>query len=510
MRRGRSTVSIVASPVLVGSVTLLIACVAVLLAVKANQGLPFVPTYDVKAELPGGLNLVKGNEVRVGGFHVGLVREIKPKVDEETGRTIAVIDMSLSKDIEPLPRDTQVNIRPRSALGLKYVELNLGRDTKNPYQAGETIPLKQSTRPVEIDEFFSMQDEDTRENYRGVLKGFGDALAGRGQSINSVIEDFRPFMTHLQPVMEVLSDEDTRLAEFFRQAGRMSAQIAPVANNYAQLFGNMADTWEALGRDENALRQTIERGPPTLDAGISSFPVQRPFLSHSEELASKLEPAARQMSVSLPPATRALDVGQPVVERAPKLYNNTEKVFRGLKDLVDEPTTLLAFRDLKTTLMVAAPLLEYIAPYQTVCNYWVYYWSGLSEHVSEPVRGGTAQRSILKSDNRTQDNRISSSEADRPVDIPANKDARGAKNAAGEPLESLHRVSYGPAIDAAGNADCQTGQRGYMEGPFSTGNRYSPSNDETKGGGSHVVLDSNFPGLSGPTYKGVPRLQDVP
>jgi virulence factor Mce-like protein len=509
MRRGRSTVSIVASPVLVGSVTLLIACVAVLLAVKANQGLPFVPTYDVKAELPGGLNLVKGNEVRVGGFHVGLVREINPKVDRESGRTIAVIDMALSKDLEPLPKDTQVNIRPRSALGLKYVELNLGRSNET-YRAGETIPLSRSTRPVEIDEFFSMNDDETRENQRGALKGFGDALAGRGQSINSVIEDFRPFMTHLEPVMRVLSDRDTRLGEFFRQAGRTSAQIAPVARNYAQLFGNMATTFEALGRDENALQQTIERGPPALDAGIRSFPVQRPFLEHSEVLADKLEPAARQMSVSLPPTTRALEVGTPVVERAPKLYNNTEKVFRGLKDLVDEPTTLLALRDLKTTLMVAAPLLEYIAPYQTVCNYWVYYWSGLSEHVSEPTRGGTGQRSILKSDNRTQDNRISSSEADRPVDVPANVKARGAKNAANEPLESLHRVSYGPAIDAAGNADCQTGQRGYMEGPFSTGNRYKPSNDETKGGGSHVVLDSNFPGLSGPTYKGVPRLQDVP
>ena len=38
---------------------------------KANSGLPFVPTYDVRAEIPGGSNLVVGNEVRIGGFRVG-------------------------------------------------------------------------------------------------------------------------------------------------------------------------------------------------------------------------------------------------------------------------------------------------------------------------------------------------------------------------------------------------------------------------------------------------------
>ena len=50
----RPTSSIVASPVLVGAVTVLVAIVAVFLAYNANQGLPFVPTYDVKAELPSG------------------------------------------------------------------------------------------------------------------------------------------------------------------------------------------------------------------------------------------------------------------------------------------------------------------------------------------------------------------------------------------------------------------------------------------------------------------------
>ena len=52
MTRRSGTASLVASPVLVGAVTVLVAIIAVFIAYNANAGLPFVPTYDVKAELP--------------------------------------------------------------------------------------------------------------------------------------------------------------------------------------------------------------------------------------------------------------------------------------------------------------------------------------------------------------------------------------------------------------------------------------------------------------------------
>ncbi len=47
-----STASIVASPVLVGAVTVLVIVVAVFLGYNANKGLPFIPVYEIKAELP--------------------------------------------------------------------------------------------------------------------------------------------------------------------------------------------------------------------------------------------------------------------------------------------------------------------------------------------------------------------------------------------------------------------------------------------------------------------------
>ena len=55
MRRGAG---IAGNPVLIGAATVLVVLVAVFLAYNANQGLPFVPTYELKAEVPSAANLV--------------------------------------------------------------------------------------------------------------------------------------------------------------------------------------------------------------------------------------------------------------------------------------------------------------------------------------------------------------------------------------------------------------------------------------------------------------------
>jgi hypothetical protein len=210
-----------------------------------------------------------------------------------------------------------------------------------------------------------------------------------------------------------------------------------------------------------------------------------------------------------------------VLRRAPPFYERTGRVFAALYDLAEQPATLLGLKDLTTTIKVGAPLVEFVAPYQTVCNYTVWWLTGLGEHVSEDVRLGTAQRSAGKSDNRTQDNRISTSDADRPADIPDNQDpqveqgsgqtpnGRG-RDQEGNPLTALHRQNYSPAIDAQGNADCQTGQTGYLDGPLADDFRYPPSNNTAQLGGSHVVVNPDTPGLAGPTRLGVKNLRDLP
>ena len=172
---------IAASPVLVGAITTLIVILAVFLAYNANNGLPFVPTYRISVQVPNANTLVKGNDVRIGGVRVGLVESIEPVQDPETGAVHAKVDLKLDKSVDPLPKDSTVIVRSRSALGLKYLEINKGTSSEG-YAEGSTLPLEAAhPEPVEIDQFLNIFDAaDPDRRRRQNLVAFGDALAGRG------------------------------------------------------------------------------------------------------------------------------------------------------------------------------------------------------------------------------------------------------------------------------------------------------------------------------------------
>jgi virulence factor Mce-like protein len=506
----------------VGAVTILVVTVSVFLAYNANRGLPFVPTYDLSARLPNGSNLVRGDEVRAGGFRVGVVDTIKPATQVIAGKTrpVAVVNMKLDQTIKPLPVDTKVIVRPRSSIGLKYVELTIGT-SKQTFRAGGTIPLANATLPVEVDDLLNTFDERTRAASRVVLSGYGDALAGRGPDLNAALQGLNPFFHFLTPVMRNLGNPRTRLREFFRNVGETTAQLAPVARMQAELFAKMADTLAAFNRCPGCLQQTIEKNPPTLDTAIASLRVQRPFLADLTDLSRRLQPAADVLPVALPRINVALAAGTRVLPQTVTLDRNTERVFRALDDLVSDPSTGLALNELRDTLSVTKPLINYAAPYQTVCDYSTIFFTGLGQHQSEGVINGVGQRVLLKSDNGVQDNRYNNVFNDRPVDVPIDQDPRTKKASNGQPLEIFHGGPYFPAIDAQGNADCQNGQFGYLVGPFGP-SRYSahksipgddPQNTQWSrrfAGGSHGSSADNSPGLAGTTFTGVKNLQSVP
>ena len=492
--------------------TLLVAIVAVFISYQANNGLPFVPSYQLKAELPNGSKLVKGNEVRAGGFRVGIVKDIKSARKEVDGqeRAIAVLDLRLDKKIEPLSVDSSLSVRPRSALGLKYVELIPGR-AKKTYQDGDTIPLSRAGENApELEDVLSAFAPETRDDARKSLEGFGNSIAGRGKDINIVIGELEPFTRYLLPVMRNLSDPDTELRNFFPALGAAAAEAAPVAEIQARWFGEMATTFAAISRDPNALRETIEESPPTLAAATESFRVQTPFLARFAEVSRDLQPGAAQLPRTLPLVNDALQAGVPAFRQTPELGERVEDLFRAAEDLGDNPTTLLALKDLRKAVQVTKPAIKFVAPYQTVCNYLVYFFNPLGTHQSATVPGGTSERILAKLVDTQQPNSLGTTESTHPVDVPREQDPQ-----AEPPKQALHAQFANPAVDGGGRADCQVGQTGYPN-RLVTGGRYPPDDAAGgfTGGGSHVVVDGDTPGLAGGTFKarelGIDNVKEVP
>jgi virulence factor Mce-like protein len=514
MRSGRPT--LVASPVLVGAVTLLVLIVAVFVAYNANQGLPFVPTYKLSAELENGSRLIPGNDVRAGGYRVGQVTEIRPARKRVNGeeRAIAVIEMELDTKVKPLPVDTTLSVRARSALGLQYVALEPG-NSENGYQAGDTIPLRSTGGEAgDLENLLETFEPQTREDARKTLAGFGDALAGRGPALNVTVRELNPFLTRLTPVMRALSDPSTELRNLFPALEAALAEAAPVAETQARWFTAMADTFAAISRNPEALRETIEESPATLAAATESLRVQTPFLADFADVSRRLQPAAAELTVSLPAINSALRAGIPAFRLTPELATDLEDLLVAVEDLGENPNTLLALEDLTKAARAGGSMLGYVAPYQTVCNYLNYFFTPLGTHQSQVVAGGTSERILAKllgpPTGSSQPNNLGTTESSRPVDVPANEDPRDPPPT--NP-QALHAQPGGPAVDSRGRADCQDGQTGYLNRLVTDG-RYPPSNNPLRGGGSHVVVDPDTPGRAGGTYTarrlGINSVGDVP
>jgi virulence factor Mce-like protein len=509
MRDGRR--QLVASPVLIGAATVLVAIVAVFISYNANQGLPFVPTYKLEVELPNAAKLVKGNEVRAGGFRVGVVDGIHAVRRTVNGkeRSIAQLDLKLDKKIEPLSVDTRFGVRPRSALGLKYVELVPGHASKT-FQTGDTVPLRNASPAApELEDVLSTFAPRTRADAQKALLGFGDAFAGRGDDLNTTIAALRPFFARLDPVMRNLSDPRSELSKLVPALGAAAAEVAPVAEVQGRLFGELADTVSAINRDPEALRETIAETPPTLSVATESLRVQTPFLADFADVSRRLQPAAAELRRQLPAINSALAAGVPAFRETPELADRVQQLLQALQNLSENPNTLLSLRDLRRALQVSRPAFEQIAPYQTVCNYLVYFFNPLGTHQSEIVPGGTDERILPKLADLSQANTLGATESIRPVDVPTDQDPKSGM------LQALHNQLPQPAVDSKGRADCQSGQTGYMN-RLITGGRYPPDSSAGGfiGGGSHVVVDGNTPGLAGGTYKsrqlGIDNVKDVP
>jgi phospholipid/cholesterol/gamma-HCH transport system substrate-binding protein len=455
MRR-RGSASIAANPVLIGAATTLVVIVAVFLAYNANSGLPFVPTYELKANVPNAANLVKGNDVRIGGTRVGAVTDISPQQDPKTGKVTAVLTLKMETAVKPLPVDSTVLIRPRSALGLKFVEITRGTSSRG-FADGATIPLRNATpTPVEIDDVLNTFDDKTRAASQSNLKEFGDGFAGRGPDLNRAVEQLNPLLVNLVPVMRNLSDPRTQLERLVTALARTSAIVAPAAQTQASLFGNLDTTFRSLSAVARPfIQESISEGPATLREGIRDLPQQRPFLANSTALFRELRPGARALRNSAGVLADALTVGTPALRRLPAFNQRLIPTFNALERFADDPLVSLGVQDLTATSNLLAPILIHLTPAQTVCNYVTLFFRNISSLLSVGDTHGTSQRFIIIATPQGPNNEGG------PSSAPANGPGRD---------NFLHTNPYPNTASPGQPRECEAGNEGYPVGRQAIGN----------------------------------------
>ena len=461
--RGRGA-TLASNPVMVGAITVLIVILAVFLAYNANQGLPFVPTYRITAQVPNADELVPGNEVRIGGVLDGTIEKIEP-VEHEDGKTTARLDLKLDADADPLPTDSTVTVRAQSSLGLKYLEITKGTSNEG-FAEGSELPLSAARpEPVDFDEVLSTFDEPTRDAIQRNLVEFGNAVAARGPAINAALGQFDPLLERLQPVGRILSARGTQLGRLIQALRDTAGEAAPVAEIQAQMFVALDTTFGALRNVARPfIQETISKSPPTEDTAIATLPTIRPFLAHNAALFAELRPGIRALRVNAPTIADATEAGIPALRAAPLLNKELNPTADALLDLANDAGAREGIDDLTQFNQVLAPTLQFITPAQSVCNYATLLARNASSLLSLGDGVGTWQRFIA-------------------FDLPKGPNSElgpssGPANGGGDGRNFLHANPYPNTASPGQERECEAGNEPFIGGQAVIGN--PPGNQGTQ------------------------------
>ncbi|HYM45871.1 MAG TPA: MlaD family protein [Solirubrobacteraceae bacterium] len=461
-RRG----SLAGSPLLIGALTTLIIVVAVFLSYNANNGLPFVPTYDIKVVLPETSGLQKANQVRIAGVRVGLVSALTPHLDPATGRLTAIADLKIEKSVEPLPRDTKAIVQSVSTIGLKYLELEKGTSSR-PLKAGGTIPVAQTREPVDINELFNMFDAKTRLAIQQNTINFGDGLAGRGLGLNDTIATARPLVTKAIPVLHNIAAPQTGFRNLFPALDRVASQVAPVADANAAFFVDLDTFFSAWAGVAPSLEQAIEGGPAALEQATRSFVVDAPFVEKSTEFMRLLRPSASALRTVAPQLGHAFAVGAVNLKAAIALNTKLAEASQAFQAFAHNPVVTVGLEAFTQTTELGVPLLAGLAPEQAFCNYLTLAFRNVASIQAENIGIGTLARAfpVLSPTGPNSEG--------FPSSAPANGPSVEHVSAGSSAIVDNNHVHVNPYPNVAGPGQprlCEAGNEKYLVGKAVIGN----------------------------------------
>jgi virulence factor Mce-like protein len=457
--------SLAASPLLIGALTVLIAAVAVYVSYGANNGLPFTPTYDIKAELPEASGLEKGNQVRLFGRRIGIVSAITPHQSPATGKLTAIVSLQLEKHAEPLPADTTMEVQSVSTIGLKYLELKRGHSPRT-IPAGATIPVSHAREPVEIQGFFNMFDKQTRIAIQQNTNAYGNGFAGRGVGLNNTLHTLRPLTENAVPVLHNLASPQTGFGQLFIALDKAAQEVAPVAETQASLYRELDTFFTAFAGASSSLERTIEGGPASLHQAIHSLQYEQPFFEKATEFVRLLRPSAKILTKVAAPLGHAFAVGAVNVRAAAALNAQLASSLQALELFSKNPLVLLGLEELTRTAEVGTPLFAGLAPAQTNCNYITLAFRNLANSLSESIGNGTLARVVPLLAPSGENNE------GLPASAPANGPSDDENVTTHTKIEDNH-LHYNPYPYVGGPGqpqECEAGNMQYVVGKTVIGN----------------------------------------
>jgi ABC-type transporter Mla subunit MlaD len=343
---------------------IVIAIIAVVTYLVFANDIPFTRPYQVKVVVATATSVTAGSPVRIAGVTVGEVQ----KVEQVGDQTTTVLTVNMSDRGLPLYKDAQVKVRPRIFLeGNFFLDLKPGTPGAAKIPDGGTIPVSQTTAPVQIDQVLTSLQADTRKNLQRLVRGYGDAIDAKplpgedrtqdpsvrgktaAEALSGSLKYAPEALRGVALVNQATQGTDIHdLSKLIAGTQKVSAALSSNDQNLKDLVTNFNTTMGSFASQSANLRSTIAQLPGVLQKANATFNDLNRSFPPTRAFAREILPGVRQTASTITASFPWIRQTRALVSPAELggLVNDLRPAVADLSSVTDKSLVLLPQVDL--------------------------------------------------------------------------------------------------------------------------------------------------------------------
>jgi phospholipid/cholesterol/gamma-HCH transport system substrate-binding protein len=348
----------------IGALAIVVIAIAYLLFAGGDGGNHYRLVFET------GGQLVKGNDVLIGGQPVGTVDEVT-LTDNAQAEVDVTVDRQLHAGSSAVIRSTSL-----SGIANRYVSITPGPDNAEELADGSVITEVDTTSPVDLDQLFNTLREPERKALQDIIQGSAVTYAGPdyekgvltgAEEANQTYRYLSPSLVATDRLLQELGRDERVLTDFLVNGASVVTAVAERRDDLSGLVSNSNRALGAIASQNQAFDRALVALPPALRQANTTFFNLRDALDDLDPLVNTSKTATRDLA----PFLKQL---KPVVRKSVPVFHDLRRAVdrKGKSnDLADATADLAPLQSRASAAIPAAvsamqksdPVLRFLRPY---------------------------------------------------------------------------------------------------------------------------------------------------
>jgi phospholipid/cholesterol/gamma-HCH transport system substrate-binding protein len=317
-----------------------------------------------KLEFAEADQLVRGDQVQVGGVPVGSVTNLELTHDFK-----ALVTIHVDSSLTPLHAGTtaQVRVPSLSSVANRYVALSPGPNNAQALSSGARLPASLTKSVTDLDQLFNTFNPKTRKGLQQFIQGTAEQYVGQGKSLGEATEYFAPSINATDHFFAELVRDQSTFTDFLVETAKAVTTIGARKDQLASFVENANTTFTATGEEQQNLAKALKELPLAFRQGERTFAQLPSTLGALKTFVDASKPTVKPLTTLFTNLTPLVTKATPVVKNfstafsKPGQNNDLTDLANALPSLVKQLTssTPVAVQSLQESV----PITAFFGPY---------------------------------------------------------------------------------------------------------------------------------------------------